>query len=348
MNYQEEINLEFTLKNSQKDEWITYMASHPDDFPELIELSISDKQPYSWRAAWLLSSCMNNNDPRVKSHIQKIINLLPTIENSQQRALLKVLEKMEIESEYEGPLFDTCTIIWKNIHNTATLRFQAFKIMIAISKKYPDLSNEIILLTDPYYTDNLSYVVRKSVFTLMTDTKPKLIKTIYQEDINLEFTLKNSHKNECLSYITSHQEDFPELIELSISDKQPYSWRAAWLLSNCMDNNDQRVKRYLQKIIDILPARQNSQQWSLLKVLQRIEIEPEYEGQLFDTCTIIWKNINNKPFTRFQAFKIMVAILKKYPDLSNEIKLLTDPYFTDNLSDNSRKSVFKLMANSYK
>jgi hypothetical protein len=44
----------------------------------------------------------------------------------------------------------------------------------------------------------------------------------------------------------------------------------------------------------------------------------EYKGQLFDTCTIIWKNIHNKPFTRFQAFKIMVAILKKYPDFSNE------------------------------
>ena len=37
------------------------------------------------------------------------------------------------------------------------------------------------------------------------------------------------------------------------------------------------------------------------------------------------------------AFKIMVAILKKYPDLSNEIKLLTDPYYTDNLSDNSKE-----------
>ena len=167
MNYQEEINLEFTLKNSQKDEWITYMASHPDDFPELIELSISDKQPYSWRAAWLLSSYMNNNDPRVKSHIQKIIKLLPTIENSQQRALLKVLEKMEIESEYEGPLFDTCTIIWKNIHNKPFTRFQAFKIMVAILKKYPDLSNEIKLLTDPYFTDNLSDNSRKSVFKLM-------------------------------------------------------------------------------------------------------------------------------------------------------------------------------------
>ena len=170
----------------------------------------------------------------------------------------------------------------------------------------------------------------------------------YQEEINLEFTLKNSQKDEWITYMASHPDDFPELIELSISDKQPNSWRAAWLLSSCMNNNDQRVKSHIQNIIDILPDRQNSQQWSLLKVLQRIEIEPEYEGQLFDTCTIIWKNINNKPFTRFQAFKIMVAILKKYPDLSNEIKLLTDPYYTDNLSDNSRKSVFKLMANSYK
>ena len=140
MNYQEEINLEFTLKNSQKDEWISYMSSHPDDFRELIELSISDKHPYSWRAAWLLSSCMDNNDQRVKSHIQNIIYILPDRQNSQQWLFLKVLEKMEIESE--GPLFDTCTFIWKNINNTATLRFQAFKIRVAILKKYPDLLNK--------------------------------------------------------------------------------------------------------------------------------------------------------------------------------------------------------------
>ena len=169
-----------------------------------------------------------------------------------------------------------------------------------------------------------------------------------QEETNLEYTLTNSQKDDWISYIASNQDDFPELIQLSISNKQPYSWRASWLLSSCMNNNDHRLKRHLQKIIDILPARQNSQQRALLKVLQRIEIEPKYEGQLFDICTKIWQNINKNPTLRFQAFKIIVAISKKYPDLRSEIKLFTDAYYTDNLSDIVKKSIFKLMTNDCK
>ena len=169
-----------------------------------------------------------------------------------------------------------------------------------------------------------------------------------QEETNLEYTLTNSPKNDWISYIASNQDDFPELIKLSISDKQPYSWRASWLLWSCMDNNDQRLKRHIKEIIDILPARQNSQQRALLKVLQGMKIDPKYEGQLFDTCTKIWQNINNNPSLRFQAFKIMVAISKKYPDLTSEIKLLTDTYYTDNLSDIVKKSIYKLITNNYK
>ena len=40
-----------------------------------------------------------------------------------------------------------------------------------------------------------------------------------------------------------------ELIELAISDKQPYSWRPAWLLWSCMDENDQRVQKHIPDII---------------------------------------------------------------------------------------------------
>ena len=169
-----------------------------------------------------------------------------------------------------------------------------------------------------------------------------------QEETNLEHTLINSQKDDWISYIVSHQNDFPELVKLSVSDKQPYSWRASWLLSSCMNNNDHRVKKYIQEIVDILPVRQNSQQRALLKVLQRIEIEPKYEGQLFDGCSKIWQNINNNPSLRFQAFKIMVAFSKKYPELKSEIKLLTNNYYTDNLSDVVKKSIFKLVTKNYK
>jgi hypothetical protein len=35
---------------------ISYLSAHPEYFEEAITLAISDKQPYSWRAAWLLWS----------------------------------------------------------------------------------------------------------------------------------------------------------------------------------------------------------------------------------------------------------------------------------------------------
>lgn len=40
----------------------------------------------------------------------------------------------------------------------------------------------------------------------------------------------------------------------------------------------------------------------------------------------------------------MLAISKKYPDLANEIKALTDTYYINNLTENVKKSIFKLMA----
>jgi hypothetical protein len=51
-----------------------------------------------------------------------------------------------------------------------------------------------------------------------------------------------------------------------------------------MKYNDEHLIRYIKKIIDLLPALQNSQQRGLLKVLHRMVIEPKYDGKLFDTC----------------------------------------------------------------
>ena len=166
-------NLEYVLTHSQKDDWMIYIASQEEDFPELIHLSISDKQPYSWRASWLLSSCMENKDKRVRKYIKKIIDILPARPNNQQRALLKVLQKMELVQDYEAPIFNLCANIWKDIKNNPSLRFQAIKIMTAIAKKYPDLRHEIQLLTDTNYKDNLSDIIQKSIKKLIINDYTK-------------------------------------------------------------------------------------------------------------------------------------------------------------------------------
>lgn len=162
-------------------------------------------------------------------------------------------------------------------------------------------------------------------------------------ETNLEHMLINSYKVDLIAYIKAHQVDFPELIKLAISDKQPYSWRAAWLLWSCMDKNDERIRRHTKKIIGILPDRQDNQQRELLMVLQRMELNTENEGRLFDICTKIWEKVNKSSSLRVNAFKIMVAISKKYSDLSNELKFLTDTYYMDCFTDNIKKSIFKLL-----
>ncbi len=73
MTRQKESSLEYILTNSHKDDLIVYIKTHPNKFNELIKLSISDKQPYAWRAAWLLWSCMDKNDRRIHKHIKNII-----------------------------------------------------------------------------------------------------------------------------------------------------------------------------------------------------------------------------------------------------------------------------------
>lgn len=161
-------------------------------------------------------------------------------------------------------------------------------------------------------------------------------------ETKLEHLLTNSHKAEMIAYMESHPEDFTDLIKLAIADKQPYSWRASWLLWSCMDKNDKRVRKYLKKMIDILPERKDNQQRELLMIMQRLELNNEYEGQLFDACTKIWGQISKNPSLRYNAFKTLVAISKKHPDLSREIKTLTELHYTNSLSDNVKKSIFKL------
>jgi len=46
--------LEQKLLNSYKSEMISFMNAHPEYSEEAIELAVSNKQPYSWRAAYVL------------------------------------------------------------------------------------------------------------------------------------------------------------------------------------------------------------------------------------------------------------------------------------------------------
>ena len=163
-------------------------------------------------------------------------------------------------------------------------------------------------------------------------------------ETKLEHILTHSYKADMISYMKFHPEDFDELIKLSIADKQPYSWRAAWLLWSCMDKNDPRIHRYVEKIIDTLPTKCDDQLRELLIILQRMELNDDYEGKLFDICVNIWEKIGKQPSVRYNAFKLIVKIVKNHPDLSKEIIFMTESHYMDSLSDTVKRSIFKMIA----
>jgi hypothetical protein len=162
-----ESKLEYLLTHSYKEGMIAFVEAHPESFEELIQLALTDKQPYSWRASWLLWSVMDENDSRLQGSIQKILEVIPTLKDGQQRELFKILYKMELDEEFEGRIFNLCVDVWEKIHKQPSVRLNAFHVILKISKKHPDLFHEIMLLTQEQYTESLSAGVRYSISKLI-------------------------------------------------------------------------------------------------------------------------------------------------------------------------------------
>lgn len=161
--------LEEKLLSSYKEEMIAFLNTHPDVFEEAIELAVSEKQPFSWRSAWLLWSCMEYNDSRFKKYLKRIVSSIEGKKDGHQRELIKILLNMELPEKYEGEVFKVCMDLWEEIGKTPSIRITALKYIIKAAKKYPELKNELFFLTQDHYLESLSPGVKESVSRMMKE-----------------------------------------------------------------------------------------------------------------------------------------------------------------------------------
>lgn len=164
-------SLENILMSSYKDEMISFMNSHPEYFEEAIQLAIGDKEKLCWRSAWLLWNCIEMDDPRIKKHINKIIKVIPQKKDGHQRELIKILSVMKLNEEQEGKLFNICMNLWEGLDKTPSIRWTAFKFILEMGKKYPELKEEISFLTQDHYLETLSPGIRHSISKAMPGLK---------------------------------------------------------------------------------------------------------------------------------------------------------------------------------
>jgi hypothetical protein len=165
-------SLKQVLISSYKIEMISFMDSHPECFDEAIKLAISDEPVFAWRAAWLLWSCMKENDKRIKRYVKDITSIITTKGDNHQRELLKILLLMELNDKDESFLFDYCITIWKEINKKPSVRHNAVKFLVKTAKKHPELAHEIICLMQDQYLDSLSPGAKKSVCKMVREVIP--------------------------------------------------------------------------------------------------------------------------------------------------------------------------------
>ena len=147
-----------------KDE-ITDVSINKEQFDYLMTTILSCEQPQAWRAGWMVNHNTKRNDPRLQPFLHNLIKALGTDDQSHQRELLRLIEKMELDEELEGEVFDKCVSIWEGLGRKPSVRMMAFRIIFSIAKKYPELKQEIEVLVTDHYTDSLTpgvlRVVRK-------------------------------------------------------------------------------------------------------------------------------------------------------------------------------------------
>jgi len=162
----------------------------------------------------------------------------------------------------------------------------------------------------------------------------------------LEQVLMNFYKEEMISFLETHPEFFTEAIELAIKDEQPLSWRSAWLLWSCMEINDKRIRKNVNKILTVLPSKQDGHQRELIKILLQMRLNERQEGKLFNICLTLWESLNKKPSVRHTAFKFIIEMTKKYPELKSEVEYLTQDHFLETLSPGIKHSIARMLNNN--
>lgn len=159
----------------------------------------------------------------------------------------------------------------------------------------------------------------------------------------LEQLLINCHKQTLIAHLNAHPEQFEEAMALALSDKQPYAWRAAWLLWGCMEENDPRFRGYIKKMISALPFKNDNQKRDLLLILLKMELDEGDEGLLFETCVPVWQDVSKKPAVRRIALTALLKIAQKYPELVQEIRELTTEEYLEPLPAATRRAVVKMV-----
>ncbi|MEO6051030.1 MAG: hypothetical protein ABIP78_06830 [Pyrinomonadaceae bacterium] len=147
-----------------------------------------------------------------------------------------------------------------------------------------------------------------------------------REELLSEHSKRQTSK--IVRYIDGDPVRFRDLMGLFLGDTYRVSQRAAWAVSNCIEEHPELVRPYFQKLLEQLErddahiaVRRN-----VVRLLQFVEIPKRIEGRVFDACYNLLDDPTEPVAVRVFSMTVAAKIAKNEPELMDELRLVATKF----------------------
>jgi hypothetical protein len=138
-----------------RDIYIRAVGQSEENVATLLDLVFEEKDPVSWRAAWVLDGSDELHPGLAGDFVHFIIEQLPGLSsNGALRSLLRMLCRYKIPEEQQGLLIDLCFGTMVSELYPVAVKVHAMQIIYNHVLLYPELKDELITIIEDQLENN--------------------------------------------------------------------------------------------------------------------------------------------------------------------------------------------------
>ena len=133
-----------------RDRIVSYVQKDAERFKQLFDLFINGEPRIAQRASWAVSHCAEKFPELIVPYRKEMLDYLqtPGIHDSIKRNILRIFQGIDIPPELEVNLLERCFGYLMDKKEAVAIRVFAMQVLANLSKKYPEIKNELRILIE--------------------------------------------------------------------------------------------------------------------------------------------------------------------------------------------------------
>ena len=128
---------------------VEYIGSDSERFEALMQLFFADDWCLNQRASWPMPLIVERYPELISPYIERLIqNLENPSHNAVVRNTIKLLQDIDIPEKSQGQVVNLCMSLLADPKEPVANRVFSMTVIYSISKKWPDLQNELRILIE--------------------------------------------------------------------------------------------------------------------------------------------------------------------------------------------------------